>query len=272
MKIVRGTCRCGFSTNNARWGRHCWSWWFPIYDVHSGRLGEEHFQLTEEERRRLWTNSTVEEIAAHCLEVEEETTNRLRRRYVESVSAGMVLFINDHDTSSAELPCPGCHQRTLRFGQVVVWAKCRTDCGRRYLWLDSEVPGCPSCGHRPHSFEIEDENSDQGSPSCVCWCPCSSHTVCHRYENGFCPKCGSTPHGYELNGIPHCGLHHRRLIPYRVPANFLLRETVYSGESYRFPNARIWGEAFEREESVPGGYCENCEAARREWMKTLQTS
>lgn len=272
MKLVKATCPCGFATHKARWGRHCWQWWFPTYDVRTGQLAEEYFQLPEDERRRLWTTCTSEEIAARCREVEAESTDRLRRRYEASASVGLVLFINEHDFSDAQLLCPRCHQNNLRLRQVVVWANCRTDCGHRYRCADSEERGCPICGHRPHSFEIEEEPAAHGSSGCVCWCGCSSHTVCRSHEDGICPKCGNLPSGYEREGIPYCGLHHRRLIPYRMPANFLFIEPVCRGETHRFPHAKIWGESSEGKESVQGGYCESCESARREWMKTHQTS
>src|SRR5205814_1328437 len=116
-------------------------------------------------------------------------TDRLRRRYQEPTSFGAAVFIDEHDISEAQLFCPRCHERHLRLAQVGVWANCRTDCSHRYRWVDSEEQGCPRCGHRPHSFEIEEEPAVLGSSGCVCSCGCSSYTVCRSHEDVFCPKC-----------------------------------------------------------------------------------
>ncbi len=260
MKLVKASCPCGFVTNKVRWGYHYFQWWFPMFDIKTGRLIEESFVLPEDEQRQLMTRGTRAEIGARCAEVEREIIEQLRARR----SPDVLLFIDQQDTDETPLLCTRCHKKTLRLLHVIVWANCRTDCGNRYPWTDSEEQGCPTCSHRPHSFEIEGEG--EISERCVCYCRCSSRTVCRSYEDGYCPKCGSLPSSYELNGIASCGLHHRQMIPYRLPSGFLFMEPGCRSASHRFPHARIWGEAAPNTDAIEGGYCESCDAMRNEWL------
>jgi hypothetical protein len=233
--------------------------------VTTGKLAEEYFRLPEEEHRRLWTNCTQAVIDASCREFQLQQTDQLRQRYEASGADSPLLFIDNGDLSEVKLLCPRCHDRSLCLRQVVVWADCRTDCGHRYQWIDSEELGCPRCEHRPHAFEINEELSG-GAASCVCWCGCSSHTVCRTHEDAFCPKCGQLPQAYEREGIAYCGLHHHPMIPYRLPSSFLFQEPVARGHQASFPRARIFGVANDGE-GIESRYCEVCDGLYRDWLK-----
>ncbi len=270
MKLVRASCQCGFSTNTVRWGYHFLEWWFPTYDVRTGRLAEEHFRLPDDEQRRLMSKCTTDEIAARRRGVEEELTGRLRERYRVNNLDNNSLIIDERDRTEAKLLCSRCHRTTLKIQQVIVWANCRTDCAHRYQWIDSEELGCPICSHRPHSFQIEDNSSGSAMQPDICSCGCSSYITCCDHEDCFCPKCCKRPTGYEHNGIAYCGLHHRQLIIYKIPLNFLLMTAYHCRDSDLFPNAKLFGEARDGEESLQCGYCDRCEVARCEWMASHQ--
>ena len=192
MKLVRAECSCGYFSNKVRCGSHFFQWWFPIYHGVESRLSESYFQMPVDEQRRLLTNCSESEIKRHTSAFERQIIEGLRSAAGSELKSSKWTLIDECDLNDAKLVCRKCNGATLLLRQVTVWAVCRTDCDRRYLWKDSEEIGCPICEHRPHSFEMELDQPRNALHPTICYCGCSSHTVCN--DNGqidcFCPKCG----------------------------------------------------------------------------------
>jgi hypothetical protein len=130
------------------------------------------------------------------------------------------------------------------------------------------MPGCPKCGDRPHRFQTDHERPFVNHPRTTCWCPCSCSTDSTSHVDGYCPKCGRLPDEYQVDGVVFCGIHHERLRPYDLPADFLFAETESRRVAQQFPNAKLWGDASANEEIRPGSYCPACESDHQRWLES----
>jgi hypothetical protein len=282
MKLVRAVCDCGFTTRKARSGRHFDQWWFPLYCTTTGALTDVLCALPAEDRKRIDRlsldafvqiprddNDGRREASARI----ERQTRRIREEFFESRRR---LFDQEYAVQrpykfdprpGTVLDCPSCRNKTLTVEQVAVEAHCKSDCGHRHQWPDSEAAGCPKCGHRPHRFRTEIEPRLAGLPRTTCSCRCSSSTDCVSHGDGFCPKCGELPVVYETGGEHFCGIHHEPMLPYRVPANFLFVETDSRWVAEQFPNAKLWGDAPGGTGCVPGLCCTACESDHQRWLE-----
>ena len=162
--------------------------------------------------------------------------------------------------------CPQCKKQTLKLKLVSVIAYCRTCCEHLYDWPDSEMSGCPECGHRPHRFKTECETEFKDERRTICCCPCSSSTNCISHHDGYCPKCGELPSIYLVDGANYCGKHCERMIGYNCPANFLFIETDSRWAANNFPNAKLWGDAKSGSNGHATSYCVSCESDRQRWL------
>lgn len=285
MKLLRASCPCGYRTRKARSGYHYYKWWFPVFHPDDATLVDVLAALPDDLRKHIDQHqfnlyhqtprddkAARREASAQMQAFDDEirtgfineATDELQRRYGADASC---IFDPSLDTSFL---CPQCRESTLELKQTSVIAFCRTGCEHTYEWQDSEMSGCPRCGHRPHRFKMEYESEFSDECRTVCWCPCSSSTDCISHHDGYCPKCGDLPDTYDIDGASYCGRHHERLTNYDCPANFLFIETDSRWVAHRFPNAKLWGDADAGSDSLATSYCVSCESDHQHWLATQQ--
>ncbi len=283
MKLLRALCDCGFVSRKARSGYHYHQWWFPVFSTDTSTLTDvraalpkadldriDHLSFkiyrqtpSDDKERRREASAKMESLSreTHDQFIDRET-RLLRDRFASTQNC---VFDPAPDTV---FPCPVCNNHSLILKKVHVVAFCNADCGHEYEWPDSETSGCPRCGYRPHRFQTEHEEQFANHPRTICWCPCSSSTDAISHVDGYCPKCGELPNEYQLHDVVFCGMHHERLLPYELPANFLFIETESRWVAHRFPNAKLWGDAAPGEEKHAGLYCPLCESDHQRWLQS----
>lgn len=282
MKLVQATCECGYQTRKARSGYHFHTWWFPVFSHTKSQLTDVELSLPEEDRmrildyehqlyRQLPDRSNESKWAMH--EQCKEYTQSVHDAFVGSMLEELQESHADSEESVFNPPCgkafkcPGCMKKSLELRQVDVLAYCHAECRHEYLWDDSEMHGCPRCNYRPHRFKVVPLHEDETAVPTLGSCECSSTTESQSYIDAYCPKCGSLPTAYRVSQKYFCGMHHERMLPYRVPSNlFFVEHSARWVENY-FPNAKFWGDAAPEEDSFSGTYCPSCEADHKRWLQ-----
>lgn len=282
MKLVQATCECGYQTRKARSGYHFHQWWFPVFSSAKSQLSDIQLTLPEEDRERIDHFShqaymNLPDRSAESKRVMHEECKAFTQSVHDAFVNAMLEEVQESQVDAEEsvfdpppgevFTCPGCKKRSLVLGQVEVLAYCQKECGHEYRWDDSEVKGCPQCNYRPHRFKIMSHQTEKSGVPTLGACECSSMTESESYVDGFCPKCGALPYAYSTGPRHFCGMHHERMLPYRVPSNLFFVEPSARWVERLFPNAKFWGDAAPEEDSFSGRFCPSCEAHHQRWLQ-----